>query len=66
MKKIKIMWENGQVYTQTFKNYAVGNIINEHFSRKDIVYLSTQRYPLKSNDEIVLKDERERMTNQGE
>ena len=66
MKKIKIMWENGCVYSQAFKKRHVSQIINEHFYRDDIVYLSTQRYPLKNNDEVVIKDQRERMKNQGE
>ena len=58
MKKIKIMWENGCVYSQAFKNWNVSQIINEHIYRDDIVYLSIQTYPLKNNDEIVLKDNR--------
>lgn len=58
MKKIKIMWENGCVYSQAFKKRHVSQIINEHFYRDDIVYLSIQTYPLKNNDEIVLKDNR--------
>ena len=66
MKKIKIMWENGCIYSQAFKKSHVSQIINEHFYRDDIVYLSTQRYPLKNNDEVVIKDQRERMKNQGE
>ena len=66
MKKIKIMWENGCIYSQAFKKRHVSQIINEHFYRDDIVYLSTQRYPLKNNDEVVIKDQRERMKNQGE
>lgn len=66
MKKIKIMWENGCMYSQAFKKRHVSQIINEHFYRDDIVYLSTQRYPLKNNDEVVIKDQRERMKNQGE
>ena len=66
MKKIKIMWENGCIYSQAFKKRHVSQIINEHFYRDDIVYLSTQRYPLKSNDEVIIKDQRERMKNQGE
>ena len=66
MKKIKIMWENGCIYSQAFKKRHVSQIINEHFYRDDIVYLSTQRYPLKNNDEVIIKDQRERMKNQGE
>ena len=66
MKKIKIMWENGCVYSQAFKKRHVSQIINEHFYREDIVYLSTQRYPLKNNDEVIIKDQREKMKNQGE
>lgn len=58
MKKIKIMWENGCVYSQAFKKRNISQIINEHFYRDDIVYLSIQTYPLKNNDEIVLKDNR--------
>ena len=58
MKKIKIMWENGCIYIQAFKKRHVSQIINEHFYRDDIVYLSIQTYPLKNNDEIVLKDNR--------
>ena len=58
MKKIKIMWENGCIYSQAFKKRHVSQIINEHFYRDDIVYLSIQTYPLKNNDEIVLKDNR--------
>ena len=58
MKKIKIMWENSCVYSQAFKKRNVSQIINEHFYRDDIVYLSIQTYPLKNNDEIVLKDNR--------
>lgn len=58
MKKIKIMWENGCVYSQAFKKRSVSQIINEHFYRDDIVYLSIQTYPLKNNDEVVLKDNR--------
>ena len=58
MKKIKIMWENGCVYSQAFKKRHVSQIINEHFYRDDIVYLSIQTYPLKNNDEVVLKDNR--------
>ena len=60
------MWENGHVYTQAFKNSALASIVNEHFYRDDIVYLSTQKYPLKNNDEVIIKDQRERMKNQGE
>ena len=60
------MWENGCIYSQAFKKRHVSQIINEHFYRDDIVYLSTQRYPLKNNDEVVIKDQRERMKNQGE
>jgi hypothetical protein len=56
MKKIKIMWENGCIYSQAFKKRHVSQIINEHFYRDDIVYLSIQTYPLKNNDEIILKD----------
>ena len=52
------MWENGCVYSQAFKKRNVSQIINEHFYRDDIVYLSIQTYPLKNNDEIVLKDNR--------
>ena len=66
MKKIKIMWKNGCIYSQAFKKRHVSQIINEHFYRDDIVYLSTQRYPLKNNDEVIIKDQRERMKNQGE
>ena len=58
MKKIKIMWENGCIYSQAFKKRHVSQIINEHFYRDDIVYLSIQTYPLKNNDEVVLKDNR--------
>lgn len=58
MKKIKIMWENGCVYSQAFKKRNVSQIINEHFYRDDIVYLSIQTYPLKNNDEVILKDNR--------
>ena len=58
MKKIKIMWESGYMYSQAFKKRHVSQIINEHFYRDDIVYLSIQTYPLKNNDEIVLKDNR--------
>lgn len=58
MKKIKIMWENGCIYSQAFKKRHVSQIINEHFYRDDIVYLSIQTYPLKNNDEVILKDNR--------
>lgn len=58
MKKIKIMWENGYIYSQAFKKRNVAQIINEHFYRDDIVYLSIQTYPLKNNDEVILKDNR--------
>jgi hypothetical protein len=58
MKKIKIMWENGYVYSQAFKKRHISQIINEHFYRDDIVYLSIQTYPLKNSDEIILKDNR--------
>ena len=54
------------MYSQAFKKRHVSQIINEHFYRDDIVYLSTQRYPLKNNDEVIIKDQRERMKNQGE
>ena len=56
MKKIKIMRENGYIYSQAFKKRNVAQIINEHFYRDDIVYLSIQTYPLKNNDEVILKD----------
>ena len=58
MKKIKIMWENGCIYSQAIKKRHVSQIINEHFYRDDIVYLSIQTYPLKNNDEVILKDNR--------
>ena len=58
MKKIKIMWESGYMYSQAFKKRHVSQIINEHFYRDDIVYLSIQTYPLKNNDEVILKDNR--------
>ena len=50
------MWANGCVYSQAFKKRNVSQIINEHFYRDDIVYLSIQTYPLKNNDEVILKD----------
>ena len=50
--------ENGCVYSQAFKKRNVSQIINEHFYRDDIVYLSIQTYPLKNNDEVILKDNR--------
>ena len=56
MKKIKIMWENGYVYSQAFKKKNVAQIINEYFYKDNIIYLSIQTYPLKNNDEVILKD----------
>lgn len=57
MKKITIRWSNGQEYSQAFSNKAVSGIVNEHFDRSDVTYLSIQKYPLKDNDEIVIKKE---------
>lgn len=58
MKRVRIIWENGQMYINKFRNLAISGIVNEHFYREDVVFLSIQKYPLKDNDEIVLKDER--------
>lgn len=56
MKKIIVEVANGTKMVQTSTNKGTAHFINKWFNDDNVVFISTQKYPLHKNDVIILKD----------